>query len=86
MKLAVIGAVLTVIAVPIAVQGEPAPGKAPSTRRVCTVQSTLGTRLGNTRRCRTEDEREKEKEEGRQVVERIQSFKATMCAPPRPTC
>jgi hypothetical protein len=79
-------AVAAVIAMPIAVQGEPAPSKAPSARRVCTVQSTLGTRLGNTRRCRTEEEREKEQQEGRQVAERIQAFRPTMCAPPRPTC
>ena len=89
-KLTAIAAVLAIVAVPIAVQGEPAPtsapAKAPSARRVCTVQSTLGTRLGNTRRCRTAEEVEQEKQEGRQIVDRIQSFKATMCAPPRPAC
>ncbi len=89
MKPTAILAAFTLVAVPFAVQGEPAStgsAKAPSARRICTVQATLGTRLGNTRRCRTAEEVEAEKQEGRQVTERIQAFKATMCAPPRPTC
>lgn len=89
-KLTAIAAVIAIIAVPIAVRGEPAPesgaARAKSTRRICTVTPTLGSRVNNVRRCRTADEVAAEKQEGRQVVERIQSFKATMCAPPRPAC
>ena len=85
-KLSAAAAVLVLVAAPIAVQGEPAPAKAPSARRVCTTMPTLGTRLGNVRRCRTQEEREQEKQEARQVVDRVQAFKPTMCAPPRPAC
>lgn len=89
MKLTAIAmAAFAVIAAPIAVQGEPSPAKAkaPSTRRVCTVTPTLGSRVNNVRRCRTEQEYEQEKQEARQVTDRIQAFKPTMCAPPRPAC
>lgn len=87
MKLTAIAAALAVVALPMAVQGAQEPAKsAPSTRRVCTVQQTLGSRVNNTRRCRTREEREQEKQEARQVVDRVQAFKPTMCAPPRPAC
>jgi hypothetical protein len=89
-KLTAIAAVLAVVAVPIAVQGEPAPAsapaKAPSARRVCTVTPTLGSRVNNVRRCRSQEEYEAEKQEARQIVDRVQAFKPTMCAPPRPAC
>lgn len=88
-KLTAIAAVLAVVAVPIAVQGEPAPASAPAkanSRRICTVTPTLGSRVNNVRRCRSQEEYEQEKQEARQVVDRVQAFKPTMCAPPRPAC
>ena len=87
-KLTAIAAVLAVIAVPIAVQGEPAPAparaKAPAVRRVCTVTPTLGSRVNNVRRCRSREEYEQEKQEARQVVDRVQAMKPTLCLPQRP--
>lgn len=88
MKLTAIAtAALALAALPMAVQGAQESAKsAPSARRVCTVQPTIGSRVNNTRRCRTRDEREQEKQEARRVVDRVQAFKPTMCAPPRPAC
>jgi hypothetical protein len=87
MKLiAVTIAAAAIVAVPIAVQGEPAPTKAPSARRICTVMPTLGSRVNNVRRCRTQEEYEQEKQEARQITDRVQAFRPTMCAPPRPAC
>jgi hypothetical protein len=87
MKLTLTAAVLALIAVPMAVQGAQEPAKsAPSARRVCTVTPTIGSRVNNTRICRTREEREQEKQEARRVVDRVQAFKPTMCAPPRPAC
>jgi hypothetical protein len=83
-KLTAIAAVLAVVAVPIAVQGEPAPAKASAARRICTVTPTLGSRVNNVRRCRTQEEYEQEKQEARQVVDRVQAMKPTLCVPPRP--
>ena len=76
MKLTAFAAAAAVIAVPMAVQGAPTPDKAPTTqRRVCTVQQTLGSRVNNVRRCRTRDEREAEKQEAKQTVDRVQQFR-----------
>lgn len=87
MKLTAIAAALVVVALPLAVQGAPVADKsAPSTRRLCTVTPTIGSRVNNTRTCRTREEREQEKQEARRVVDRVQAFKPTMCAPPRPAC
>lgn len=86
MKLSAIAAAIAVIAVPISVQGQEAPTKAPTAKRVCTVTQTIGSRVNNVRRCRTQDEREQEKMEARRTVDRVQAFKPTMCAPPRPAC
>lgn len=88
MKLTAAAAILAVIAVPIAVRGEPTPTsvKAPSARRICTVTPTIGSRLNNTRRCRTADEREQEKQEARRVVDRVQAYKPTTCGGPVPGC
>jgi hypothetical protein len=87
-KLTAIAAALAVVAVPIAVQGEPAPASAPTkasaARRICTVTPTLGSRVNNVRRCRTQEEYEQEKQEARQVVDRVQAMKPTLCVPPRP--
>ena len=82
MKLTALAAALAVITVPIAVQGAQEPAKAPTKqRRVCTVTPTIGSRVNNVRRCRSADEREQEKQEARQVVDKVQSLKVTMCPP-----
>ena len=87
MKLTLTAATLALIALPMAVQGAQETGKsAPSARRICTVTPTLGSRVNNTRTCRTREEREQEKQEARRTVDRVQAFKPTMCAPPRPAC
>ena len=86
MKLTALAAALAVITVPIAVQGAQEPAKAPAPKRICTVTPTIGSRVNNTRTCRTREEREQEKQEARRVVDRVQAFKPTMCAPPRPSC
>jgi hypothetical protein len=86
MKLTAIAAAAALVVVPIAVQGQEAPTKAPTAKRVCTVTPTIGSRVNNTRRCRTQEEREQEKMEARRTVDRVQAFKPTMCAPPRPSC
>jgi len=86
MKMIAIAAASAIVAMPLAVHGAQDPAKAPSARRVCTVNPTLGSRVNNVRRCRTQEEREQEKQEARQIVDRVQAFKPTMCAPPRPQC
>jgi len=78
---------LAIIAVPIAVHGAEGPRPAnPQAKRTCEVDQPTGSRLGGIRRCRTAEERDAHKQEARQVVDRMQAFKATMCAPPRPAC
>ncbi len=82
MKLTAIAAAVAVIVLPIAVQGAQAPTKSsPPAKRTCTITPTIGSRLNNVRRCRTAEEREAAKQEARQVVDRIQSMKATTCPP-----
>ena len=82
MKLTAFAAALAVTTVPIAVHGAQEPAKAPAkTRRVCTVTPTIGSRVNNVRRCRTREEREQEKQEARQVVDRVQAWKPTVCPP-----
>ena len=80
-------AALAVVAVPIAVQGEPAPSQRPDPRttKICEVNTTIGSRLGGVRRCRTREEREQAKQEARQTVDRIQAFKPT-CPTPSGRC
>ncbi|HEV7661734.1 MAG TPA: hypothetical protein VGO55_17980 [Allosphingosinicella sp.] len=77
-----------VAAVPLAVHGAegPSPTANPQAKRTCQVETETGSRLGGVRRCRSAAEREALKQESRRVVDRIQAFKATMCAPPRPAC
>ncbi len=84
MKLTVIAAAIIVVAVQMAVQGAQAPSRAPAEKRTCTVTQTLGSRVNNTRRCRTRSEREQEKIEARRTVERVQANKATICTPTIP--
>jgi len=84
MKLTVIAAAIIVVAVPIAVQGAQARNRAPAEKRTCTVTQTLGSRVNNTRRCRTRTEREQEKLEAAVAVRRVQANKATSCTPTIP--
>jgi len=71
-------AAIAIIAVPIAVNGARPAGKVrnDATKRICTVQVTIGTRLGRTRVCRTRAERDQMRNEGRDVIERVQNRKA----------
>ncbi|HYI49310.1 MAG TPA: hypothetical protein VEX35_12685 [Allosphingosinicella sp.] len=76
MKLGAIAAAIAVIAVPIAVQGAEGPARvARPEKRTCQVFLQTGSRLGGVRRCRSKSERDAEKAESRNVVERIQSGK-----------
>jgi hypothetical protein len=84
MKLSLLAAAIAVIAVPIAVQGAQAPTKAPTEKRTCTVNPTIGSRVNNVRRCRTKSEREQEKIEARRTVDRVQAMKPTVCSPTIP--
>ena len=78
MKLTAIVAAVAVVAVPITVQGAQAPTRSsPPTKRACTITPTTGSRVNNTRTCRSREERETAKQEARQVVDRIQQFKVT---------
>lgn len=72
-----------VVTIPLAVVGaqEPAKSTDPSAKRICEVVKPTGSRLGGVRRCRTEAEREEHQREARQVVDRIQAMKPTMCPP-----
>ena len=81
-------AAAAVVAVPIAVQGSEPASQRPdySQTKICEVKQPTGSRLGGVRRCRTQREREIEQQEARQIVDRVQAFKPTMCAPPRPSC
>lgn len=78
-------AAAAVIAIPMAVIGaepqKPARKSDHSTKKVCDVAQPTGSRLGGIRRCRTGAEREEHKAEARQVVDRIQMMKPTMCPP-----
>ncbi len=85
MKLALIAATIAVVAVPIAVLGAEGPARvAPAEKRTCDINVPTGSRLGGVRRCRTAAEREAARQEMRQVVDRIQAMKPTLCAPPKP--
>jgi hypothetical protein len=87
MTLRALAAALAVIAAPIAMLDAQAPPAAKQgERRVCEVTGTIGTRLGNVRRCRTKAERDAAQQEARRVVDRIQANKLTLCAPGFPSC
>ena len=83
-----LAAATAVIAAPIAVLNAEAPpaGKDGAERRVCETTGTIGTRLGNVRRCRTKAERDAAQQEARRVVDRIQADRPTMCPPPPRPC
>lgn len=69
------------VALPIAVGAAPpvAGGTDPSAKRTCDTQVPIGSRLGGVRRCRTKAERDAEKAEARQVVDRIQAYQPIVC-------
>lgn len=82
MKLTAIVAAIAVVAIPMTVEGAQQSTKSrPSAKRVCTIIPTIGSRVNNTRRCRTQAEQEEEKQEARQVVDKVQNMKVTMCPP-----
>jgi hypothetical protein len=72
-------AALAVVAVPMAVSGQqPAPQrKAEPVKRYCEAYSDVQSRLSGRRRCQSRAERDALKQESRQVVDRIQTMKAT---------
>ena len=75
-------AAVATIAIPVAVVGAQAPADRtaePSIRKSCEVDQPTGSRLGGIRRCRTKAERDAHKAEARQVVDRIQAMKPTLC-------
>jgi hypothetical protein len=80
-----LAAAIAVVAVPIAVQGAEAPRRTtatpPAAKRTCEVTVPMGSRLGGVRRCRTERERSEHKAEARDVVDRVQRMKPTLCPP-----
>jgi hypothetical protein len=45
------------------------------TKKICRSETTIGSRLAGTTKCRTQAEWDAEKAEARRVVERIQDFK-----------
>lgn len=77
-------AAAAVVLIPAAVGAEPDQGRSADygTRKICTTDSTIGTRLGNTRRCRTKAERDALKAEARNTVDRMQYFKPVVCDGP----
>jgi hypothetical protein len=77
-----LAAAIAVVAVPIAVQGAEGPRQAqPREKRVCEVTVPMGSRLGGVRRCRSAREQEEHKAEARDVVDRVQRMKPTLCPP-----
>jgi hypothetical protein len=72
-------AALAVVAFPLAVQGAEPQTRTPTAqpKRICEAYSDISSRLRNVRRCRSADERIQAKQEARQVVDRIQTMKAT---------
>lgn len=79
MSIRLLIAVAAAIAVPVAVMGQTGapPRKAKAERRYCETYTDVQTRLSNRRRCQTKAERDAMKHEARQVVDRIQTMKAT---------
>ena len=75
-------AAAAVILIPAMVVAQPQqPRKSNPERKTCEIDTTIGTRLGNTRRCRTKAERDAHKAEARNTVDRMQAFKPVVCGP-----
>ena len=78
---------LALVAIPFTAWAAAAPrekGDDYYTKKVCETIKPTGSRLGGTRRCRTRAEIDAARQEDRQVLERVQSMKATICTPTRP--
>ena len=77
-------AAAAVIIIPAGIVGaEPTQGsKDYSTKKICRTNSTIGTRLGNTRTCRTKAEHEAVKAEARRTIDRIQHQRPLVCDGP----
>jgi hypothetical protein len=87
MRLYVPTALIAVVAAPIVLYAAQAPtrgGPGYASKKTCEVNVPTGSRLGAVRRCRTQREREEAKQEARQVVDRIQYMKPTICTENRP--
>jgi hypothetical protein len=77
-------AALAVVAIPIAAYGAAQPADKSDdyyTKKVCEVTTPTGSRLGGTRRCRTQAELDQNRAETKQVIERVQTMKPTFCGP-----
>jgi hypothetical protein len=77
---------LAVVALPLTAYAAAEPAAKGSdyyTKKVCETIKPTGSRLGGTRRCRTQAEIDAAKAEDRQVMERIQSMKPTCPGPGR---
>ena len=75
-------AAVAVVATPVAVysqnQGAGASKKRnEATRRVCRVQGDIGSRLGRTVRCATNQENANRQQDERRTIERVQALKPT---------
>lgn len=80
-----LSAAIAVVAVPVVVGAQPIiEPHNDSTRKICRVDTTVGSRLGGVRRCRTKAEWDAEKAEARTVVDRVQNMRPIYCAPPQP--
>jgi hypothetical protein len=54
------------------------------TKKVCESVKVTGSRLGATRRCRTQAELDAVKNDSRRTVDRVQHMKTWNCVPPHP--
>ena len=71
-------ATVAIVAIPIvaaSAQTQSIVRSNPTAKRTCDVRTTLGTRLGRTVTCRTKEERDQLKKDGRETVERVQMRK-----------
>ena len=75
---------LALVAIPFTAWAAAAPrdkGDDYHTKKVCEVIKPTGSRLGGTRRCRTRAEIDAARAENKQVLERVQAMKVTLCPP-----
>lgn len=80
-----LSAAIAVVAVPVVLVAQPViEPRNDSTRKICRIDNTVGSRLGGVRRCRTKAEWDAEKAEARTVVDRVQNMRPQTCGPPQP--
>jgi hypothetical protein len=80
---------LGVAAAPLAAYAAAAPAEKSSdyyTKRTCQTIRPTGSRLGGVRRCRTQAEIDQARRESREILDRVQAFKPTICPPPPQDC